>query len=875
MANKLYTQEELEGLEIALKKNPADSMNYVRLAEAQLSLHKDTQAFSTYRAAKVLCPDEPAVMYVGARILESLGKKEEAIDCLQKAILAEGDIYKTADSVSHLAELLYNSGKRDKALEWLNKLIKLSNDRPDVLMRLAQIHLSLGNTDEAQNLLKKYRDIAGPTREMFMLMGQTMLSRKFYDGAVKNYNDAVRNFPDDADMHLGLGKAWIGMEEKGTALKELTTADSLKPNDVNILLELGKLQNSMGMGECANETFAKVEAFSAENGEAMLELGRYFIGLNNDVRGLRCLEIARKLSPYHSELLKLIGQTEIRLKKFDSAFDVFSSAVVAEPKAIWAHEGVVASAGILEKYKEKAESQKALLGLRTSSAEDWCDYAETLIRLGKFKDAEIAFEKAAKLDHTCLRAYQAPELIKLEKSRAEGEKIALQGIDAAEKHFYATATEKLQKALSLVPRHQEWSKQLAKVCLKTAEVEKASQLLSDIRSVNSSDFQTGYDLARTYEYLNNFQMATELLSAITKDNPLDFKAHLMLLRLKRSQIRGTRGVGDMLEAIVRNLDADFLSIRQSSPISLIVKGYAYYLFASRSNFVAEGIGKAEMCFKEAISSFGERPDAVMGLALCERMRGNVEKAVEYTREWVNLGPETDRLLVLARLRENFGLYSDARKDYETLRDCYPSNGFFRRKYVEMTAMLQTQTGKSELTQLLSDASKRMLASSTSVWPVFETAIGQEMASHQGNLSDEWLKRASLNWRKAEAHPDTNQWVIWEMVRCQLKNLKGIEKQRMAKSLLAISEKNIHEMPDQALAWATMARCCLGFNDLTNKDKALNYLCKAWFIDSSYVEIGEMLAETAKGLGKSVMVDLVGYNVILSEPELANNIFRFQ
>ena len=66
-----------------------------------------------------------------------------------------------------------------------------------------------------------------------------------------------------------------------------------------------------------------------------------------------------------------------------------------------------------------------------------------------------------------------------------------------------------------------------------------------------------------------------------------------------------------------------------------------------------------------------------------------------------------------------------------------------------------------------------------------------------------------------------------------------------------------------------------FNDLTNNDKALDYLEKAWFLDQSSTETGEMLAETAKGLGKSVMVDVVGYNVILSEPELAGCIFKFQ
>ena len=65
------------------------------------------------------------------------------------------------------------------------------------------------------------------------------------------------------------------------------------------------------------------------------------------------------------------------------------------------------------------------------------------------------------------------------------------------------------------------------------------------------------------------------------------------------------------------------------------------------------------------------------------------------------------------------------------------------------------------------------------------------------------------------------------------------------------------------------------NDLTNNDKALDYLEKAWFLDQSSSETGEMLAETAKGLGKSVMVDVVGYNVILSEPEVSTGIFKFQ
>ena len=151
-----YTQNDLTALELELKKNPSDSASYVNLADAQLALNKKQQAFSTYRAAKVICPDDPVVMRMGAKVLEALGKREEAVECLQNALHSGDKTVYDADTISHLAELLYNSGKKDSALSWLKKLVKVSDEKPEVLIRLAQIHLSIGNILESQKYLKMY-----------------------------------------------------------------------------------------------------------------------------------------------------------------------------------------------------------------------------------------------------------------------------------------------------------------------------------------------------------------------------------------------------------------------------------------------------------------------------------------------------------------------------------------------------------------------------------------------------------------------------------------------------------------------------------------------------------------------------------------------
>ena len=875
MNNTTYSQTDLNALELELKKNPDNSTSYVKLADCQLALDKKQQAFSTYRAAKTICPDDPIIMRMGAKVFEAMGKREEAVECLQKALESGDEKVCDSDTISHLAELLYNSGKKDLALSWLKKLVNISNEKPEVLIRLAQIHLSIGNIVESQKYLKAYKEKAGATKEMYSLMGETMLARGFYDGAVKNYTDAVESLPKDADMHLGLGKAWIGMGETDIALKELSKAINLKPDDINILLELGKLQSLMGMIDEADETFTKLENSNLQNGECFLDIAQHFSSRKNDLRALKYLELAKSLSPFHPGILKLLGNICLKLKRYEQALEAFTNAAQNEPNALWAQEGLIKASEALGNYEIKADAQKRILTLKDSSAEDWCDYGETLIRLGDFTKAQEAFDKASKIDPACLRAYQAPEIIKLEKARAEGEKLAKQAEEAFEKQFYMTATERLEKALSLVPDNPKWSKLFAKIALKTANIEKASHMLSIVRNAEPDNYEVIYELARTYEFSGDLQMSIELLNALTKENPFDFKAHLMLLRLKRSIVKGTRISIDMLDSIIKNIDLSLNYIRRDSPIPMLLKGYAYYIFSYRSSFQVEALRKAEICFTDTLKSFPGDLEATHGLALVERMRGNLDKAAEYMKTYVHLAPSFEKYAELAKMYENFCKYEEARTIYSSLRDKYPENGYYRKKYVETTALLQNKSGKDELTKLLSEAHKNIVANQGSVWPIYETAIGQEMASKRKELSDEWKKRSMLSWRKAESHADFNSWVLWEMTRSLLENAQGSEKTKVANSLKKLIEKNVREAPDASGAYLAMARYLLSFNDLTNTDKALDYLKKAWFLDQHSVEIGELLAQTAKNLGKSLIVDVVGYNVVLSEPEIVNTIFKYQ
>lgn len=863
-------RSDIEALEKKLKENPTVVENYLELVTALDNIGRFEQAYSTFRAVRAIAPDNPDVLEAGALIFEHMNRREEAIECLEAAIQNRPD---NSEAVFRLSGLLYDSGKKDEALTRLESLYRKNPRHQEVLIRMAQIHLSLGNASEAQKHLAVYKELAGATAEMYLLLGQTMLARKFYDGAVKNFREASRAFPDDAQMRIGLGRAYLGMNEKGQALLEFEQALNKQPDNPEILIELGKLQNSMGMEEQADQTFERVEKSKSSNGECFLNIAQHFVERSNLPRALKYLEMAHELSPYHPDIQRTLGQTLAKQKRHIEALAVFQQAVETYPNCEWGHVGIVSSADATAAFALKAGSQKKLLEIRNSGAEDWCDYGETLIRLGRFDDAQDAFEAAARIDPTCVRAYQAPELIKIEKARSDGEKLAEQGIEALQKKFYLTAAERLERALELVPSQPEWIKTLADISLKTAEVERASSLLARARSFDSTDFTTNFNLARVYEFENKIPLAIELLTTITRDHPGELRAHLMLLRLKRSQIRGTRVEPEMLEALVKNLELELAHIRRDSPVPLLVRGYARYIFGSRSKFQVESFSRAEKTFNDVLGRFGDNEDAIRGLALVERARGNVEKAVEHTRALVKHSSEPQQLYELARLHENFQQHGEARKCYSSLRNLFPENGYYRRKHIEMIAEISKNSSKNELMNMLSDHHQALQSRADQIWLLYETAIGQELLAEYTAQKEEWVKKALLTWHKAASHSESNHWIRWGMLRCQFRHLKGADRQRAAGINLKACEKILREMPDNSLALQAVARCYLAYGDLTNCDKALGFLEKSWFLSTDYSETAKLLAKTAKELGKSVIVDAIGYNMILLEPELATTMFQ--
>ncbi|MBF0500897.1 MAG: tetratricopeptide repeat protein [Candidatus Riflebacteria bacterium] len=859
------TKDSLDELAVRVKKQPTSPDAYLQLAIAQLESGKAERAYSSWRAMKAVAPDDPRAYRIGARILDTLGRRDDAIAALSTLIRLEPD---DTDSAMFLARIQHESGRRREALVILQSLRARASEHPEILLSLAENQLALDDPAAAQEDLSTYRKMAGENLNVFVMLGRAMLQQSFFDGAIRLYREGLVLFPEDPELLVGLGKALLGAGEKGQALLEFERAGHKAPDRIDLLLEMGRLYGSMGMDDKANEMFDRLRAQKVRDGEVFLDIARYYHSRRETDKALKELECARELSPHNAEIVRTLAEIFEGRKEFSHAVAEYESFLEGTPNAGWALSGVIRCASALNEYERVAKAQNRLIALGHATAELWCDYGETLIRLGKLKDSTAAFEEAARLDPTCQRAYQAPELLKLEKARLEGSKLVVQARDAIAKRFMLTAADRLEHALELVPRETSWMRLLADVHLRTGSMTRASDLLSKLRAFSPDDYWVSSQLARVYEFDEKAQLAIELLSATLKEHPTEIEGHLLLLRLKRSQIQGDRFERDMLTALVKNNQHEMGSLQKTHPVPLLVEGYIHFLFGMGRKFQADSLKRAEELFETVLERFEDNQSyAHRGLCLVHRARGDYRKAVIHLQELVKESADPAALHALARLNANFQMWGEAKRCYSSLRSLFPENGLYRRRFIEVIAADTDVESKNELSNFINTCQEGIRADPQQAWLLHDLGWAQTLVARKSVQREEWSRRALLTWNKAGVLDDAPPWLRWGLMEVQLEFLKGAEKHRALQQNVKACEKIAREYPDLAMAHQYVGVAYLGFEDLAQTDRAVKNLETAFFLAPDAADTTFLLARTYRTLGRSARVEAMRQIMLLLEPEL--------
>jgi tetratricopeptide (TPR) repeat protein len=528
-------------------------------------------------------------------------------------------------------------------------------------LKLAQTHLQAGRTAEGLKLTKEISD--------------------------ENKNDV--------QVHFTLGVLLAAEKQLKPAELELERANALKPENFEILENLGHVYLREGENAKAELTLNRALKLQPDSAETLYFLAQVYANQKRPVDALDVLARAHKLAPENTDIIFQLARASMTQNYFADAIPLLESGIKIAPKR------ADLRAALGESYFMSGETDKAIQEFKTlievsPSAGSYAFMGLSYRHLGRFDEARKYFEEGLKKDpHNASCLFNMGYIEERQGNHAAAEKFFQDALRVdpelpeaiLELANLRISAKRYEEAAALLRKYVRLSHDPAAGYYKLAMVERSlHQMDAAQRDLNvfqtlSKNVSPGpYPYQHLFDYLDNRsnltpQARTQLdLSELTEqikkhpDQPQD------LYMLAETYLKLGK-VDEAKEAIARldQLSAD--DFRTQAGVGVLLAGYHLYddaiqhfQSALRANPDSDGVkfDLADAYFRKGmyrealdtakqVSADGQKDDAYLSLlGDIYAHLGDTKRATEIFRDAITRNPDNDQYylsLALGELRE--------------------------------------------------------------------------------------------------------------------------------------------------------------------------------------------------------------------------------
>ncbi len=194
-------EEAVELLEKAVGDEDIRSPDLFVMLAALYHVQERTElGLSTFDRAMAAYPENNELLYEYGLFLDTAGRPEEAISVMQEVVKrqpAHSDAlnyigYSWADKSIHL----------DKALEYIERAVKLKPENGYIRDSLGWVYYRLGRVEEAREALEEALELSGDDPAIYDHLGDVYLELGRRDDAVKSYTTGLSKFEENDESEL-------------------------------------------------------------------------------------------------------------------------------------------------------------------------------------------------------------------------------------------------------------------------------------------------------------------------------------------------------------------------------------------------------------------------------------------------------------------------------------------------------------------------------------------------------------------------------------------------------------------------------------------------------------------------------------------------
>ncbi|HOW02731.1 MAG TPA: tetratricopeptide repeat protein [Caldisericia bacterium] len=261
-----------------------------------------------------------------AKMNESIGKIDEAIIALEKALLLSP---LNKEILLTLSRLYIGKGKILKVLELISGIENLKND-PDILMQEANIYMLLHRFEEAEAKLKEALQFK-ESSSIYNNLGVVLLQQRKGNEAIQALKKSIKIDPKNINTWLNLATFYESAGDLDSAKDTLERAFSMSLKNEELIEKYVQILSKKGEYESAISLIDDELANNKENLPLRLTKVKvlFFKGLTEDcIEEINNIEKENILSPQNKkELMEIKEQAYYNLGYNEKALEVLDELI--------------------------------------------------------------------------------------------------------------------------------------------------------------------------------------------------------------------------------------------------------------------------------------------------------------------------------------------------------------------------------------------------------------------------------------------------------------------------------------------------------------------------------------------------------------------
>ncbi len=274
-------------------------------------------------------PKHPEANHILGLINNSLGKTEEAIKLIERAINNSNDNFLF---YSNCGEIYRSINNISKAIEYGEKAVELNSNYPAALSNLGLAYYDNEEYDKALNYHEQTLALAPNFISSLNNIGSIAQKQKDLKKAEEYYNKVISIDPNYLEAYNNLGAALTQIDKPEEAIKALNKAIDRNPSYTEALCNMGIAFTSLEKFNDAIEYFNKALQLRPEYIEAILGKAVSYKEINNYEEAEQLAKKALGLEHNNADTHVILGSIYGLQNKFDLEKEHFNTALEIDPE---------------------------------------------------------------------------------------------------------------------------------------------------------------------------------------------------------------------------------------------------------------------------------------------------------------------------------------------------------------------------------------------------------------------------------------------------------------------------------------------------------------------------------------------------------------